>query len=507
MLQTVSSACLVGLDVVRVKVEVAITRGTPLIQIVGLAESAVREGRERIRAAAVQLGLHVPGLRITVNLAPADVRKHGAAFDLPILVGILAAAGDVPGERARRYAMLGELGLAGDVRPVRGVLPIALHFLGAGDVDGLIVPAANLGEARPVRGLEVLGAATLEEVIGFLRGARPLPTPGDVAPNVPGRESGPDEPDLRDVHGQERAKRALEIAAAGAHNLLLRGPPGAGKTMLARRLPSILPSMDLQECLEVTAIHSVAGRLPNGEIVTRRPFRSPHHTVSESGLVGGGAVPRPGEVSLAHRGVLFLDELPEFRRRALDVLRQPLEEGVVHIVRVRTAISFPARFTLVAAMNPCPCGLGAADGEESPCACDPASVRRYVGRVSGPLLDRIDMHLDVPAVGWRDLRGKRDGKPSARVRARVTEARERAAGRLAGRANAAIGAGEIAKACRLDALGEDRLRAAVERFGLSARAYHRILRVARTIADLAGRDRITPEDVAEAIQYRVLQGR
>ncbi|HKK28753.1 MAG TPA: ATP-binding protein, partial [Gemmatimonadota bacterium] len=415
MLATIPSAALVGLDVVRVRVEVAITRGTPMIQVVGLPESAVREGRERIRAAAARLGLHVPGLRITVNLAPAGLRKHGAAFDLPILVGILAAWGELPSGRCGRWLLAGELGLDGSLRPVRGALAIALHARRAADVDGVILPAGNLAEARAVDGMSgggpssfrVLGAADLGQVVAFLeRGhglprARDLPG-GSLAPPsgdgprgdpgsgpgdgpAAGRHGSPSAsgPDLADVRGQSQPRRALEIAAAGGHSLLLRGEPGAGKTLLARCLPGLLPPLGLDEAVEVTTIHSVAGLLPPGSgLVRRPPFRAPHHGVSAAGLLGGGSPPRPGELSLAHRGVLFLDELPEFGRPALEGLRQPLEAGHITLVRARHAVTFPCRIQLVAAMNPCPCGRRTAAPDE--CTCDPPAVRRYKRRVSGP---------------------------------------------------------------------------------------------------------------------------
>ena len=533
MQATIPSAALRGLEAYRVRVEVAITRGTPMIQVVGLPESAVREGRDRIRAAARSADLRVPGLRITVNLAPAGIRKGGAAFDLPILVGILAAWKKLPPGRCRRWAMVGELGLDGSLRPVRGALPMALHARSAGDVDGMILPRDNLGEARPITDFPVRGADDLAGVVDFLQGGAALPGPGDVPADRAPEPGDEPEPDLADVIGQERVKRALEVAAAGGHNLLLRGEPGAGKTMLARRLPGLLPELGLEEAVEVTAVHSVAGRLPaGGGLIEHRPFRSPHHTVSPAGLVGGGSIPRPGEASLAHRGVLFLDELPEFGRASLEALRQPIEEGRVTLVRARASLSYPARFHLVAAMNPCPCGHHT--GVKERCTCSPATVRRYAGRVSGPLLDRIDLHVDVPAVRWRELRDGPGGESSARVRDRVREARQRASRRIAvlrggqgpggngagppvpgppgpaGEAppapvNASLTSRELERVCRLDGAGESLLRRAVERWGLSARGYHRVLRLARTVADLAASERVRSAHLAEAVGYRVLE--
>ncbi len=503
MVETIASAAVTGLDVRRVQVEVSIARGTPLIQIVGLAESAVREGRERIRAAAGQLGLHVPGLRITVNLAPAALRKHGAAFDLPITVGILAAAGSISGERIRRYAVAGELGLDGRLRSIRGALPIALHFAAADDIKGLIIPCGNLRETQLVVGLDIRGAKDLAGALRFLNGESELPRVTDL-PSAPQQRSGTSGVDLSSIYGQERAKRALEVAAAGGHNVLMYGAPGAGKTTLARALPGILPPMKPEEAVEATAVHSVAGRLgDDAGLLVARPFRAPHHSVSEVGLIGGGVPPRPGEVSLAHRGVLFLDELPEFGRRSLEALRQPLEEGVANIVRARYSTAFPARFTLVAAMNPCPCGYLTGDDER--CTCDPASVQRHLSRLSGPLLDRIDMHLQVPSVCWREMREARRCEPSARVRERVVEARARAADRSV-LCNAELRPSELMQHSRPNGGAEALLGAAVERLRISVRGYHRILKVARTIADLAGSECLGSDHVAEAIQYRTPYG-
>ena len=493
MIQIVDTAAVTGLEVRRVKVEVSITRGTPMIQIVGLAHGAVREGRERIRAAVSQIGLHVPGLRITVNLAPADIPKEGASFDLPITLGILAAAGEVPAERLEGTLVVGELGLDGALRPTRGALPVALHVADASDLDRLVLPEDNATEARAAPGLEVAGFGSLAEVVAFLRDGEIPPPRAPRGRRATTRSTAP--ADLAAVRGQGSARRALEIAAAGGHNVLMCGPPGAGKTSLARCLPGILPPLDRRESVELTALHSVAGTLaPGSGLLTTRPFRAPHHSISEAGLVGGGSIPRPGEVSLAHRGVLFLDELPEFRRGALESLRQPLEEGAVCIVRARARVLYPARFALVAAMNPCPCGRLL--DRETGCTCSESAVRGYQRRVSGPLLDRIDLHVTVPALTWGELSAP-GAESSAVVRDRVLAARSRARAR----------ARKTTAADPLASVGLDResvalLQAATDRLGLSARGVHRAVRVARTIADLEGRHGVRASHVAEAVQYR-----
>ncbi|HDR06665.1 MAG TPA: ATP-binding protein [Candidatus Coatesbacteria bacterium] len=504
MLAKVFSAAVRGVEGYLVEVEADVSPGLSTFFTVGLPDVAVKESKDRVRAAVRNSGYDFAPGSYTVNLAPADMKKEGPAFDLPIALAVLIATRQIVAVRRDRLAVVGELSLDGALRGVHGILPIAVALRDEG-FRALAVPKENAKEAALVDGLDVFALETLAQAAELLEG-RLTPEPFKVDLQEEFSQAAHYAVDLSDVKGQEHAKRALEVAAAGGHNLLMMGPPGAGKTMLARRLPTILPKLSLDEALETTKVHSVAGMLPpNQALVATRPFRSPHHTISSAGLIGGGSYPRPGEVSLAHHGILFLDELPEFERHVLEVLRQPLEDRRVTIARAQVSLTFPAGFTLVASMNPCPCGYYGDPNHN--CNCSPPSIRRYRSKISGPLLDRIDIHLEVPAVPYRELSAERSGEPSEVVCERVNAARERQQERYAGtgiHSNAGLTSKMIRAFCQPEPEAQQLLHQAVDRLGFSARAYDRVLKLARTIADLEGADNITAAHVSEGIAYRSL---
>ncbi len=505
MLATVLSSALLGIDAYIVKVEVDVAGGLPYFTTVGLPDSAIKESRDRVIAAIKNSGFYFPQTRVTVNLAPADIRKTGSAFDLPIAIGIMAATNQVNLARLENAIILGELALDGNIRAIQGALPIAITAKENGIKD-IILPAENAKEAAIVEEVNVYPVTSLSDATALLNAEKEIPPEPHILDNDPHAAHAETHIDLLDVKGQEHVKRAVEVAAAGAHNLIMIGPPGSGKTMIAKRIPSILPKLSMAESLETTKIQSITGVLPSDTpLVRTRPYRSPHHTISDAGLIGGGNVPRPGEVSLAHNGVLFLDELPEFRRNVLEVMRQPLEDRQVTISRAAASLTYPANFMLVAAMNPCPCGFFSDPNRD--CKCTPNQIQTYVSRISGPLLDRIDIQVEVPAVKYSELAADTTGEPSVQVQERVEAARQIQHERFTRtniHANASMQSKQIREYCKVDDQAQDLLRVAINQLGLSARAYDRILKVARTIADLDQNPNIEAIHVSEAIQYRSL---